>query len=59
MIPMEESFLKIWNEILMGLNLAQKCDENEKSIRLVLKLSLAYPIGQHSRLFYGGLAVFL
>jgi len=59
MIPMEESFLKIWNEILMGLSLAQKCDENEKSIRLVLKLSLAYPIGQHDRLLYGGLVAFI
>ena len=47
MIPMEESFLKIWNEILLGLNLAQKSDENEKSIRLVLKLSQGYLIDRY------------
>ena len=48
MIPMEESCLKIWNEILLGLNLAQKSDENEQSLRLVLNITVVYPIDRHN-----------
>lgn len=48
MIPMEDSFLKIWNEILMGLNFAQKSDENEQSLRLVLNKTVVFPIGRQT-----------
>ena len=35
MIPFEESFFEIWNEILKGIDIAQKSNDNEKSIRQI------------------------
>lgn len=39
MIPLEEPFLKIWNEIIKGLSLAQKSNVNEKSTSEFLERS--------------------